>query len=287
MPTIDEIVSVAVDAARRRPVVLGSYLGYAIKSKFPNVNLKVQFGSLRQFVEKNCSGRIAWIGKHGLDDEYRCEEASTPASSVAVASARFWSVFSDPRLSETLWIRCDTGDLSIAPQTHSESQPWAKIEPLSVDDHRKIVTDFLQNIEPANRPSFEAIAKTPDFWSPWSRELRTHENGKYQEAWLRFRIEQIASGFKDRAISAGAQDKATAAAIAVLEASRKDLRKARTGFEPRRAQYPYPTQLGGASSGSSLQDVAVSAITRMSEDELRSLWLPVGLVTDAIRGRHI
>ena len=295
MISIEQIAKLVIDETKRHPWILGSQLGFSIKSKFPDVRLKEKFGGLHSFVEKHCAGEVMFVGKHGLDDIYRHASVSAADNaksdladtSIPAAKPTFWSMFTDPRSAGKLWLKRSSAELEVAIESPNPVEDWLELRRLGTDDYREIAKHFLERVESEDREHFALILQTDEFWNSWSSAIRTMHAGRYQKTWVEFRREAICEAFRTRVKDSGLDENAVAQATAHFESSRHPPRSATVSLAlSSRLQGLASTFSPRPVTNSLLRSTAAMVIAQMSEEELRGLWLPLGLVTDALRGRR-
>ncbi len=107
---------------------------------------------------------------------------------------------------------------------------------------------------------------------------RTWEGGKYLKPWLAFRFDAICELFRQRLGSLGVADKIVDTCLERLKRSKSADRPVPTANK----QIRTPSQNPSAP----LRDIARAALEALSEEELRRIWLPLGVIADAVRGRE-
>ena len=194
--------------------------------------------------------------------------------------AAFWRAFTTPSSSSTLCFNKESGDFRLKLASEPEpSLPWVVVPPATTDEHRKIASEFLAEMTPSDRSSFEDLLKLPSFWRPWIEKLRTFEQGKYSKTWAASRFNKLCDLYLQRLksldISEGLATQSLYRLKALKTAAYKQAKTTATGLPA-----------SSSSSALSVRRLATAALEAMSEDELRRVWLPLGPVADAIGKCH-
>ena len=188
---IADFITEQVNSSKK---ISGARLGYALTQFAPDYQLR--FGTLRSIVERLCGQSVGVIPPNGPGDVYYVP-VSMLSTTIAdtkpsEAPADFWKAFTTPSSPSTLCLNKESGDFRLRLRSDPESStPWVDVPPTTNDDHRKIASEFLAEIAPEHRSSFEEILKVPGFWSPWVARLRTFEQARYSKAWAAFRFNKL------------------------------------------------------------------------------------------------
>ncbi|MCI0557087.1 MAG: hypothetical protein MN733_01220 [Nitrososphaera sp.] len=102
----------------------------------------------------------------------------------------------------------------------------------------------------------------------WSYEMKAWKNGQYSKAWIDFRFQKLCGLFIERLKALGTPEMS---ALAILEA----LKRLKT--EERRVSAPTERTFTP-----SMRKIAVAAIGGLSDEELRRVWLPLGVILNAL-----
>ena len=284
MQNEQQIADFIIEQVNSSRNISGARLGYALTQFAPDYRLR--FGTLRSIVERLCAKSVGVIPPNGPGDVYYVP-VSMLSSTIAETKpsetpADFWKAFTTPSSPSTLCLNKESGDFRLRLRSDPESStPWVDVPPTTNDDHRKIASEFLAEIAPEHRSSFEEILKVPGFWSPWVARLRTFEQAKYSKAWAAFRFNKLCELYLQTLKSAGIAEDFAAESLRRLKAFKtaayKQTKTTATGS---------PAAPSSSSSGLSLRRLATAALEAMSEDELRRVWLPLGPVADAIGKCH-
>lgn len=282
MQNEQEIATFITDKVRAAQRISGANLGFALSPHVPDFRQK--FGTLRGFVEKFCQNTVGIIPPTKNTDVY-----FVPASMLSTMPVEgskppeprdsAWRAFTSPSSQCSLSINTETGDFRIRLTSDSEpSPPWVALPSASPNDHRRIASEFLAEMAPEDRSTFEEIVKSQDFWPPWAAKMRTFEQGKYSRTWPLFRFKKLCNLYLHKLKSIGVGEELAAESLRRLKALKSAGRKAeQTAALKSTATLP-PTL--------SIRWLATAALEAMSEGELRRVWLPLGPVADALGKNH-
>ena len=219
------------------------------------------------------TGVVVYVPATALNDT-TCEGSSPPEPPDSA-----WRAFTAPASLSRLCVNTESGDVRVRRTTDPEpSPPWVDIPSVSPEDHRQIVSEFLKEISPEDRSDFQHIVTLPDFWQPWVRQIRMFALGKYSKTWPLFRFNKLCDLYLQRLKSLGIGEEPAAESLRRLKALKSASRRIPQTTTSRSLATP-PANL-------SIRRLAIAALEAMSEDELRRVWLPLGLVTDAIGESH-
>ncbi len=156
----------------------------------------------------------------------------------------------------------ETGTVKTIAPTESTDPSWIEVPHCSAEALLKIAHAFVDTAPEPFRPVLTQTLTEKKWWLPLLEVLR---NVGLKTSWFKFRRGRITDEF-DRSISH-------------LLAARHEMP----------TQEPHPTQTGiedkpvtQASGESLLRRLAVNAIERMSEAELRTLNIPLGYIVDSL-----
>ena len=294
MISAEQIAKFVIDETKSRPSILGSHLGDLVQKKFPEVKLKEQFGKLRSFVENHCAGELVVVGKRGLDDIYRHastsgdkdEASALPETCLPFEKPTYWGVFTNPRSAWRLWMKRSSPELEVAIESPAPAEDWLELRRMVTDDHRGIATRFLEKLDPEDREQLATILQGDEFWNAWAFQMRTLHGGRYQKMWVEFRRKAISESFGAKLKECGLDDSVNAQIVTQFDGSRQPPRMATVPFSFYSRSTPGTPPLGRKIQDSLLRNTAAMVIAQMSDEELRGLWLPLGLISDALRGRR-
>ncbi len=257
-------------AAADRPI-LGSDIGQILSREFPGIRMRVDFGGLRAFIERYCSVEVRWHQKHGLDDLYIHQaHAALPSPQPSPIQPNLWRAFSNPNSQSNVVVHTD-GACTVVPRDSPIPEGGILIDGLTATDYQAMASDFLGDADPATRSLLEPTLTAAPFWPAWSTALR-HAGAETMSRWSAFRHKCVMTEWTTRLKKAGLDDGGIVDWSAQMERSSRIVRTRSRG-----------TAKGSvAKSASNLRRAVVQTIERMSDDELRRLWLPVGFVFDSM-----
>jgi hypothetical protein len=295
MPTTEELRTAVARIAANVAEILGSQLGLALTTDFPTLNLKVEYGGLRRFLQEHCSDIVVWRGKYHADDLYSPTKSGEPIAAVeqqerrasatlsgAATRATAWAAFSNPNIAAKLAVKPSTAELLIISH-ENESCPddYRLIEKLTAEDYRHAAREYSLRVPQEDRAAFDTILDSEIFsWLNWSDALRSYEHGLLFYDWLAWRFNRICELFVDRVKAADVEERLLPVALANFKASKPTRVKSALSPQPQQALSSWR---GSGLDLSFVRGVAQHAIAAMSEDDIRRLWLPLGMVLDAIQ----
>lgn len=280
MASPDQLVQFVTAYLQTNPQVLGAKLGFAITRAFPEVNLKAQYGGLRPFLERYCSQHVTWTGKRGLDDCYAPASAS-PESTPRPArdDTNLWQAFTNPEAAVGIAVNPTAGTVVVADP--KELAPgFLVLAKMTREDHRKIASEFLPQIDSENRAQFQSSLSSGSFWPQWTSLIASTQLGRYRGQWLAFRFQRICDILRERLNQIGIQEPRTTFFLDLIKDSK---RKTSISSTPSRIGKPLSQSQDHAEAISILRHLAHAAIDGMPEEELRQLRIPLGAIIDSFR----
>jgi len=143
------------------------------------------------------------------------------------------------------------------------------------ENYRQIVSDFISLLSEQQQSDFEGVTSIEDFWPRWSSMINKHQiDGLYQR-WLKWRTERIVEFFENR--------------LKQLDVAPTTISEAVTNFKnaPKATAQPNrnPPIVRPRENTVSIQLKAVvhGVVDRMSDDDLRRIWLPLGHLIDLLK----
>lgn len=285
-----EVAQFIIERMKQSPGMLGAPLGALTNAQFPGINFRLNYGGLRAFVEQFCGSEVEIIrGQWGKDDLYQLRSAgqsgeasgTAPASSETAASPieTPWKVFTVPESRGRLYVNPESETVKVAQAAGPVPEPpFVEVPKLTSEEHHRFATEFLPQIEMDERERFQELLAGENFWQRWFAATRTFAGGKYLKPWLTFRFDRICELLRERLRALGISD--IAALICVEKVKQSKAADRPVPAVNKRIPMTPSTSIG------SLYDVARAALDAMSEEELRRIWLPLGVVADAIRRRE-
>jgi hypothetical protein len=276
--SIQEIRDVVLDQAKKGSSVLGSNLGYALRKKLPELDLKSKYGSLRQFIERHCGDEIVWVGKRGADNVYARVGANSLDNNTSESSAgeTLWKAFSNPIVELHVILNRNTGDVSVTSSATVPSGEYLPLQKVSKDEYRLMCEQFLPRVSDLEIEAQlkNALAQN-DFWPAWSNVVNRYRYKGVFSEWLDFRREHILEILKSRLKALNLSEPANER---ILNSFRQ--KRHLTSAAPlRRNEVLKPDRRPRAG----IRRVIGDAITSLSDEDLRRIWLPAGVLIDALR----
>jgi hypothetical protein len=278
----DEIKSFIIGKAKERNQINGSALGWAIRKEFP-VDIKARYGSLRRFIDRYCAEEIKWIGKSGDNDLYTLksntesfgppDNATTSPSRTEESVNSFWKVFNNPKVKEGLILNTSTGDLGIGNDNEPLPEQFIQVEKVTSEEYRRIAFDFLPKLADSKRSEFRQVLSIDDFWPNWSLLVRKYRRQGVFREWLKWRDDKVCEIFQNR-LKGQVSEPICEQALRNL---RDSLQKA-----PKPTRSKPSTDRSLDKRDGDLRRIIHAAIDKMSDEELRLIRLPVGIVADLL-----
>jgi len=203
-----------------------------------------------------------------LHAEETSSSGAPPTPSVSRASIlmdqRVWKAFASPSSPWRLFLQSDTGTVRSLAPNESPDPSWVPVPPCSAEALQKIAQDFVNRSPEPFRPVLTRTLTERKWWFPFFEVLR---NVGLKTSWIGFRRDRIAEEF-ERTISALVQERRACAA---------------PPREPARVPPSTEEKLPlSVMDDALLRQLAVYAISRMNQAELRALNIPLGYVVDSL-----
>ncbi len=280
-----EISDFVIDFVKGRGSTLGCQLGAELHIKFPETNIRSAYGGVRRFIDSYCRGAVARTGAKGGDDVYSHVSApageSAPAKLPQPGRVTEWDVFQRPGNPMQLLIDPTSGIARIAPETGEVANGLRVVPKVTGAEHLSIAKDFLQQISSTDLPPFAAALGENNYWPKWNQLMNAMPGIHYRSAWTAFRFDRICDLFSARLKELGISD---VAARSVLEHLKSEKRMKRAAKGAGRSISPTAGTTYSLSDDD-LRRIAKLAIDAMGIDDLRRVWLPLGVIVDAFTTR--
>jgi hypothetical protein len=266
---LSEAVSAVSALVRDAGDITGAQLSRALKGRLPDFNPRnYQAASLRLFIAQHVPS-VVEVGRAGLDLIYRCPPIALQPTSCA--RANLWQTWVSPNAPFVLVIDRDQGEVTACARGTNPAAGVVHLAPPSVGFHRQMALDFLnQQPHTGDIDALRELAQDEQratWWQPWFAAVRKMGLGK---AWNTYRAVRLRNELECQLDQAALPHRAVEKALSVIHAP---------------TQHSTSEQVAVATvdhgEGSALQRVAIATVLRMSDDELRELKLPLGLVLDA------
>ncbi|MGO8929781.1 MAG: hypothetical protein ACLQU3_23185 [Limisphaerales bacterium] len=288
MNTTEEIVQFLIQTIASSGPITGARLGARVKDQFPGFDWKKDFGSLNSFIQRQCPDKVVlvsstpdhmWALAEAAGDQAQQIPARTPTSA--------WQAFVNERIAERVFVSTETGEVSIVPAVGAPPAGSVEVPKISHGDHLQIAKEFVGRMDPSDQAQFRGELEKPDYWQRWNTALKFVKGGHYLIAWHEFRVQRICDLYSARLREAGiASDEIVARSVENLRRLRSEAysQKQRQGSPAGKAVPALPYERRRERQARPLQEIAIEAVRSLSEEDLRRLWLPMGVVIDALRG---
>lgn len=280
------IASFIAEQSRHSKEVRGSALGTAIKQQFPHVDLKTTYGGLKKFILNHCADSLQWSHKHGQDDIYTHgtepgrETAIIPSPSRPLTDVELWQAFSKPSSPTVIAVHAETGELTIVPSDSSVDAGFIRIDKISLDEYRSIAQDFLPKINSDVRGQLQNALTARNYWPQWSAVLNRHRSDGIYETWMQWRGEKIIDLLESRLRRVNLPEAIVEGVVRRLTSYSAKVATRRNTLHPDTLH-----NLASAHAGVNIREIVHRAVDLMSEEELRRIWLPLGVLID-VTGKH-
>lgn len=272
------ITDIIVNTLSDATLATGSQIGFAIKNAFPDFNFKEQYTNLGSFIKTYCQDTVAIADKRGYDNIYTLYETGIKLNTAYIEdrSMNPWIVFSDPRIEKSLYIDINTHEFCFVDADYEAAgRNLVNIRRMNNDDYKSIATNFINDeISNDNKESLMQLFNSEKFWIIFANTVKKEFGYDKYLKLLELRRTQISNLFVDRLTHAGI-DKEKAEFIVALSTKKYSHHKSNafnsTGSKTTEHSVSYTRRLLHA------------AIDLMSEADLRSINLPIGIIIDAIK----
>jgi len=250
----------------------------------------VDFGcrNLRQFIQEQVPS-LKIIGSSGGDVVWGLTDWS-PLPTRAHTEQRvsdprqdsLWRIWVSPLSHQVIVVNLETSEFRGAPSDEPIEECFVRIEPLNMLAHRNIAQAFVDAghiQDPAMRASLaSAIGNSDgDWWKQWNQILHTDHTSFH--VWRRYRVEELRRQLRERLEALGiSQYMAEKIETAVMASSQRPSDRNESSVASDRK---FCIARNGSHREVSLRDLVTEVVARMSEDQLRGLTLPAGLLADA------
>ena len=308
LTTEQDVAQFIVSTVAANPNIRGASLGAKVKRKFPGVIL----GKLTEFINQHCANTVVAVDQKNLDYIWALRpdnnnappptsSAPPPTSSALSSSATSLNVseavekpgglnFDLTNLSAwKAFTRSDTpGKIAVNPSiaqiivVRTSEQilpPFIEIPSVSLTEYQNIALEFVNQMTEPDRQYFKGVVESASFENQWFENITTWQDGRYAKSWGTFRFDALCSIFIKRLAAKGVAEDLSRPCLANLK--RIKAKVSREKEAPLIATYNSRTQSGEYNI--SIHDIVANATKSLNEDDLRRVWLPVGVVLDAIK----
>lgn len=262
-----EVVSYIQTAIAADSGIAGAELTKRLRERWPEWSpLAMGSKTLRSFITDNLPG-IGVVGQRGLDPVY----GVTSSSSVESRNENLWRIWASPSSPCALVISPQDGRMGVVERKELPPEGWLKLSAPTVEAHQQIARDFLDHqFQGASSDLEPLIASGTHWWQQWMKEIKKRG---LSASWGQFRFHRLLALFSAELVSRGVNGDVEGPAIIQLRGSMQVDTSASQISEPQM----------GSSSLSQLRQIAIGAIEKMSEEQLRQLKVPLGSVLDALK----
>lgn len=196
-----------------------------------------------------------------LSDAHPALPAAPPRLHL-LGNQQAWKTFANPSSPWKLFWQPETGIVRTFASNEAPDPSWIHVPPCSAEALLTIARAFVEKAPEPFRPVLTQTLTENKWWLPFFEVLR---NIGLKTSWINFRRQRIVEEFEET--------------ISRLD----QLRRNRTALvqEPRSIQ-TLVEEKAPPGSDALLRKLAIDAIARMSEAELRALNIPIGYIVDSI-----
>ena len=276
--------------------ILGSQLGVVVARVLARNGFSkklTEYGGLRAIASQRLEGVVAWLHKQsetGGDDVYQLLlEPHAPATPEPVwyaadgTSHFLWNAFSNPKSRATIALDSQHA-LRISEAARTLPEGWLAISKPTAEHYYKLAREFAHNLggcflgQQAKQTLSEHDSNS--FIKPWIELLR-RSGSNHLRQWEVMRLDSAAQLLQSQLHENGLDESKATEYYNALRASQTAARKARSTNQ----DSPSPVRQSvsainpeSVSTSRALLPLVLATVSRMSEEELSMLWLPVGRV---------
>jgi hypothetical protein len=261
-------------------------LTFVLKSAHPDFSAAAYSAkNLRAFIRQNVPNLVE-RGRAGADVVYGLSGSSEtePVEQLALfervprpishapldsllTDPRVWKTFASPQSPWRLFLNRSTGLVKvIAPSDLTPPEnDWSQIPPCPAETLLEVGRDFIATVPESFRAVLEGTLQEKKWWLPFFDVL---QGIGLKTKWIAYRRRRIVAEF-ERTITALIRDFAT---LPPGDVPHKEIPIDHPPVQP-------------WAGHANIRKLAIEAVTRMTEAELRSLNLPLGYVIDALNLR--
>lgn len=272
MLSLIEIKHLLKTAAASGPGLLGAQAGQLLREADPDFRIS-DYGvrSLSELIARHVTELVP-ISSSGADRRYGLAEQATIEASTE-PERYLWQVWASPNTPFALRVDKRTGaTVACRADEHSDETYLVLRSP---DDaaSREIASSFLAEtaeLDPDLRGDLEKIESSadPHWWRLWQYTLRRRAAGQFG-AWHGHRRQRLATLLADGLRAGGL----TATLVETVVSTVTSSRGSRGVKHIAQARRDTPANL---------HELVISLVPRLSEDQLRMMTLPIGVVLDAL-----
>ncbi|HEU4711319.1 MAG TPA: hypothetical protein VFS76_07120 [Pyrinomonadaceae bacterium] len=288
MSDVEEVAKLLIQAVKVQSPATGADLGPLVKQHHPTFDLKNEYGGLHKFINRYCREEIAFLGKRGLDNVYAHRNSEHKSSLSYNSSGSHnsnvdaWRAFTNPKIHLIPLVDIRSGDIDVALPSQPElKEGWIPIEKISAEEYRLMAQDFVATLPSSEAKNQLQDALTiQDFWPTWSLMVNRHRVGGIFDQWVAFRIAQIREIFTERLSQLNLSEAVFNKALHSFRASRGQVARQKP------PQESYKKESAGPRSTPGVRNVILQAVSDLTDEDLRRIWLPAGVLIDALKGNR-
>jgi hypothetical protein len=278
------IIQVLRDAPEQR--LQGAVLGNRFRSKTGRPLKDYGYKTLSDFVKENMLEKVS-VEHGGVDLIFQLTEAgaSSPRGETDVqpsdqgaSATNLFRLWKSPRSRYKLAVRKSDGTARELSPTAAPNDNEIVLALPSAEQHMEIARRFLsEHVPEEHREEFASKIDPQNafWWKDWDKLFRERLPDAWG-TWLDFRTSRLLNILDDALKEAGLSEDARARALRMVRESRGSGRAPLTSKAGDSARAP----------GRTFRQLVVSAIDRMSDEDLRRLWLPAGVLYDIFRANR-
>lgn len=283
------IVEVLSEAPGQR--LLGAVLGNKFRTKMGRTIKDYGYRTLSDFVRENMAAEVTEIAS-GSNATFQLAEgmaasanpaSKRPAKDAILPNADFLRIWKSPRSPYKLAIRKSDGEMRAILMKDQPNDDEIAVESPSSEEQKAIGSSFLEgHIPEEQRESFRSKLNEPNilWWKEWDTLFSEHLLPGAKAKWLKFRENRLLDLLDGALIEGGL-------AKEVLQYTRATILRPRNAGRAHRPadSTPVVALAGGyvPAPERTFRHTVFAALGQLSDDELRRVWLPVGVVYDILR----
>ncbi len=264
--------------------VLSAQIGVELNNH--RINYRAGGMKLKNYLQTNVSG-LKLIEKIGLDEfwGFGDEGKSTPLNSELPVQDSPWKELASPGSSRTVaWSKSERCWLVMPPEMMQTTDHWV-VNAVTKAELTRIANEFADQYEEALKGSPELLAAIRRNDVSWYQQF-TKIFPQLTQNWSDIRINGITKIIKERLSEVRVEGQALpetdlAIAIAAMDSIRQQASPSRP-INTRARRTPPALSRKDYESSNSIRELAIRAVSNMSDSELRKIWLPLGSIFDAI-----
>lgn len=264
--------------------LFGAVLGNRLRAEKARTIKDYGFPNLSDFVKRYMASEVSQtVGVSDTIFQLNESATSTPAAGPTapllvsgLPNIDLLRVWKSPRSSYAIAVRRSDGTArAVSVQSHSNDDEVV-LTPPSSDAHEAIARSFVEQLPAQHQEEFRSrIDERNPFW--W-REWETLFNARFPEErskWLKFRETHLLDQLDTALKAEGMSEDAVLTARDTVRRSRMTKRSVASGA-------PAPGRIPGA-DGSAFRQAVLATVEQLSDEELRRIWLPAGVLYELLR----